>query len=169
MKDFLTKYWKVIAYSLLGIIAAIILYKGGIFIYKNSYSHENYSYYNKSFQNQIFDQNVDIIKNIKNNGTKGNIKMTFDKKDLAEEYIVALDKNNNKSNIEFSVIGKLNSGDINIRMVDGKNYDVFNKTVKGQNIKEVSTTVYNSDVYKFIITPNASIGGDLDISFVIDK
>lgn len=167
MKEFLVKYGKIVVYSIVGLLLLLILLKFGNVIYKNSYSHEKYQYSSKSFQNQVFDSNVLFTKRIKNNGLQGEFKLTFDKKDLTEEYTVKIDGNPATKSIEFSVEGKLNSGDMNVRMIDESNRDVFYKTVKGLNIIEVSTAENASESYKFIFTPNAAMGGDLDIKYII--
>ena len=167
MKGFFSKYAKTIGYAVLGLVVLFILIKGGNYIYKNTYSHEKYQYLLKGFQNQIFDQNVNITKIIKHNGTQGEFRFSFDRKNLSEEYIVLVDKDFISANVEFSIEGKLNSGDMNIKMVDEKNGDVFNKTVKGLNIKEVSTIDYSSNTYKFVFNPNAALNGDLVIKYKI--
>lgn len=165
MREFIAKYWKKIGIGVLCIIALVILYEGISFIYKNTYTNEKYEYSSKVFQNQTFDQNVRIIKNVKRNGSAGEFSIVFDKKDLTEEYQIALDKDLVFSNIEVSAIGKISAGELNVRMVDENNIDVFNKVVKGLNIKEVSRTDSGSKSYKLIFIPNGAQNGDLEIKF----
>lgn len=165
MKDFLQKYGKQIFYGVIALIALFILFEGAKFIYKNTYAHEKYQYSSKAFQNQFFDENVTILKNIKRNGAAGEISVTFNKKELAEEYQIPIDKDLTFSNVEVSVIGKISSGEMNIRLVGENNQDVFNKVIKGLNIKEISRIDSYSKSYKFIISPNAAQNGDLEIKF----
>lgn len=165
MKDLIKKYWKIVLYGLLSIIAIVIVWKGLTFIYKNTYAHENYKYASKSYQNLTFDQNVSIVKNIKRNGTEGDIKITFDKKDLNEEYNINLDKDINPANVEIGVEGKINLGDMTVRLVDDKNTEIFTRIVKGPNIKEVSTPNVSSRNYRLIITPSGAQNGDIEVKF----
>jgi hypothetical protein len=167
MKDFIGKYGKTILYAVLGLVVLFILFKGGNYIYKNTFSHEKYQYTLKSFQNQVFDQNVSIAKKIKHNGAQGEFRLTFAKKDLSEEYVIPVDISRASGNVEFSIEGKLDSGDMNIKMVDDQNKDVFNKVVKGANIREVSTQDYKSTLYKFVFTPNGALNGDLIVKYKI--
>lgn len=167
MKEFFKKYWKKLLYGLAGIIALVILWKGSVFIYKNTYDHDSYQYATKSVQNQTFDQNVTIVKNIKRNGLQGDITLTFDKKDLNEEYSISLDNDISPTNVEVGVIGKVNSGDMTIKLldIDRNNAEVFSRTVSGLNVKEVSTPAVFSKNYKLIITSNAAQNGELEVKF----
>lgn len=167
MKELFKKYWKKLLYGLAGIIALVILWQGSVFIYKNTYDHDKYQYASKSVLNQTFDQNVTIVKNIKRNGSQGDITLTFDKKDLNEEYLISLDKDITPSNVEVGAIGKIGAGSMTVQLLDmdQSNRDVFTRTVSGQNIKEVSTPPVTSRNYKLVITSNAAQNGELEVSF----
>lgn len=162
--EFVKKYWKVVAIGIGTLIVAFFLFKLVYGVYLNTYYHEKYQYLSKSFQNEILDQNVIIKKDMKRNGTQGEIYIKFDKKEINEEYQISLLKGIIPSNAEVSVEGKINIGDMNVRLTEG-NSDVFIRTVKGQNIKEVSTQNVKSSNYKLIITSNSAQGGELVIKY----
>lgn len=168
MKDFFNKYARTIILSIIGLVVLAIILKVGNYVYMNSYTNEKFVYTTKSSQNQTFDQNVKIEKQIKRNATEGEFVLKFDKKDLTEEYAILVDPKLNTSNIELSIIGKITNGNMNVRMADDKNKDIFNKNVVGPNIKEISTSQYRGSYYKFIFTPSGAVGGDLKIKYKIN-
>lgn len=162
---FLKKYAKTILLVAAGFLIAILLYKTGRFIYNNTYSHEKYEYASKSIKDQLFDQNVKIEKSIKHDGSEGEIQLTFDKKDLDEGYSIILGGDINPAHAEVSVEGDINSGEMNVRLIDQSSRVVFERLVKGPSIKEVSTEDVNSKTYKLLITSNGAQNGKLTIKY----
>lgn len=163
--NFLKKYGKTILLVTAGILLALLLYKAERYIYNNTYSHEKYEYSSKTIKDQLFDQNVKIEKSIKHDGSQGEIGLTFDKKDLDEEYSIALSKEANPSHAEVSVEGFVNSGEINIRLIDQSSRVVFERLVMGPSIKEVSTSDVNSNTYKLLITSSSAQNGKITIKY----
>jgi uncharacterized protein YxeA len=163
--DFLKKNAKVILIVIGVILLSVLLYKTGKYIYDNSNAYEKYEYTSKAIKDQMFDQNVKIEKAFKHNGSQGEIKMAFDKKDLDEVYSIALSKGLNPTHAEVSVEGAVNYGEVNIRLIDQSSKVVFERSVKGPSIKEVSTSDVNSNTYKLLITSNGAKNGKLTIKY----
>lgn len=165
MNEFFKNYWKTILYVAAAIIVVFVLFKGISYVYRNTYANEKYQYSSKYFGSQVLDQNVTIVKKYKRNYKEGEIRLTFDKKDLSEEYQFTLGSELTPSNVEVSVIGRLDKGSIKVSLVNGNNKEVFNRVVSGSNIKEVSTSNTFSKNYKLNILTNGAQNGDIVIGF----
>ena len=163
--NFLKKYAKTILLVIAGILISVLLYKTGNYIYNNTYSNEKYEYLSKTVKDELLDQNVRIEKSIKHNGSQGEIQISFDKKDLDEGFSIALGEKINPTHVEVSVEGAVNSGEMNVRLLDQSNRVVFERLVKGPSIKEVSTSNVNSRTYKLLIASNSAQNGKLTIKY----